>query len=157
MAFDLWQKPFFRKYPDFLTYCISPVGEISPFGDAEENPVAGPTARLASMFLYYAHVFGDGGLRWWAELLEDGKQEPSQDPLSNIRMMYVRDTIQPIKPDLPPDMAFPGIGWAALHSDITHPENDLMLLFKSSPYGSASHSHSDQNSFAIMKYSKRAA
>jgi hypothetical protein len=25
-----------------------------------------------------------------------------------------------------------------------------MLLFKSSPYGSASHSHSDQNSFAIM-------
>ena len=156
-GYDLWQKPFFRKYPDFLTYCISPVGEISPFGDAEENPVAGKTDRLASMFLYYAHAFGDGGLRWWAELLEDGKQEASLDPLSNMRRMYVIDTITAVLPDLPPDRAFLGIGWAALHSDITHPKYDLMLLFKSSPYGSASHSHSDQNSFAILKGGKALA
>lgn len=155
--YDLWQKPFFKKYPEFLIYCISPVGEISPFGDAEENPIGGKTDRLASMFLYYAHAFGDGGLRWWVDLLDEGKQETSQDPLSNMRRMFVPDTIQPVQPDLPPDRAFKGIGWAALHSDIAHPENDLMLLFKSSPYGSASHSHSDQNSFAIMKGGKALA
>jgi hypothetical protein len=71
--------------------------------------------------------------------------------------MFVRDTVKPVRPNLPPDRAFPGIGWAALHSDITRPEKDLMLLFKSSPYGSASHSHSDQNSFTIMKGGKALA
>ncbi len=150
-GYNLWQKPFFRKYPDFLTYCISPVGEISPFGDAEENPVAGRTDRLASMFLYYSHAFRDSGMRWWADLLEEGKQEASLDPLSNIRRMFITDTIKPVRPDLPPDRAFMGIGWAAFHSDITSPKNDLMLLFKSSPFGSSSHSHADQNSFVIMK------
>jgi hypothetical protein len=109
------------------------------------------------MFLYYAHAFGDGGLRWWSDLFEEGKQEAGLDPLSNIRRMYVRDTIKSVRPALPPDRAFMGIGWAAFHSDITNPENDLMLLFKSSPYGSASHSHSDQNSFAIMKGGKAMA
>jgi hypothetical protein len=109
------------------------------------------------MFLYYAHAFGDTGLRWWVDLLDETESETSPDPLSNIRRMYVRDTLRPVLPDLPPDKVFPGIGWAAFHSDITRPENDLILLFKSSPYGSASHSHCDQNSFAIMKGGKALA
>ena len=155
-GYNLWQKPFFRRYPDFLTYCISPVGEISPFGDAEESPVHGKTERLSSMFLYYSQVFQDPGMRWWSEFLNQGNQA-SDDPLSNIRRLYVPDTIKAVRPNLPPDRAFPGIGWAAFHSDINHPEEDLMVLFKSSPYGSASHSHSDQNSFAIMKGGKALA
>jgi hypothetical protein len=56
-----------------------------------------------------------------------------------------------------PDRAFNSIGWAALHSDILHPEKDLMVLFKSSPYEPVSHSHADQNSFAILKGGKALA
>jgi hypothetical protein len=51
---------------------------------------------------------------------------------------------------LPPDQAFFGVGWATLHSDLTRPDADLMVLFKSSPFGPVSHSHADQNSFAVM-------
>jgi hypothetical protein len=112
---------------------------------------------MASMLLYYSYVFRDSGLRWWVDLLEETNREASTDPLSNIRKLYLPVTIQPVRPDLPPDRVFKGIGWAAFHSDITRPKNDLMLLFKSSPYGSASHSHSDQNSFAIMKGGKALA
>lgn len=43
---------------------------------------------------------------------------------------------------------FPSIGWAALHSDLDSPDR-WSVLFKSSPYGSFSHSHADQNSFII--------
>ncbi|KPL06968.1 hypothetical protein AMJ85_09945, partial [candidate division BRC1 bacterium SM23_51] len=46
---------------------------------------------------------------------------------------------------------FKSVGWAGLHSDLTRPKSDTCLIFKSSPYGSVSHSHADQNAFAIMK------
>jgi hypothetical protein len=46
---------------------------------------------------------------------------------------------------------FQGVGWAALHSDLAHPENDLFVAFKSSPFGGVSHSYADQNSFSILK------
>jgi len=51
---------------------------------------------------------------------------------------------------MPKARLFPKVGWAAVHSDLTHPESDIFLLFKSSPFGSVSHSHADQNAFVIM-------
>ena len=40
---------------------------------------------------------------------------------------------------------------SALHSALDQPEQDTFVLFKSSPFGSVSHSHADQNSFCILK------
>jgi hypothetical protein len=50
-----------------------------------------------------------------------------------------------------PDAVFRGVGWAALHSDLANPDEDLFVAFKSSPYGGVSHSYADQNSFSILK------
>ena len=52
---------------------------------------------------------------------------------------------------MPSAALFRGIGWAGLHSALDNPQRDTFFLFKSSPFGSVSHSHADQNSFAIMK------
>jgi hypothetical protein len=41
-----------------------------------------------------------------------------------------------------------------MHSDLGSAENDVWMLFKSSPYGSFSHSHADQNSFQVNAYGK---
>jgi hypothetical protein len=154
-GYDLWQKPFFRKFPYFLTYCISPVGEITPFGDSEDQPASRRADKLESMLLYYAHINKDAGLRWWADLLSENTAGVPEEIHSAVRMLLTPDTIKPASPaGLSPDRAFMGIGWAAFHSDLASPENDLMLLFKSSPFGPVSHSHADQNSFAIMKGGK---
>jgi hypothetical protein len=51
---------------------------------------------------------------------------------------------------LPAAAVFRGIGWAGLHSALDNPKRDTFMVFKSSPFGSISHSHADQNSFAIM-------
>jgi hypothetical protein len=59
--------------------------------------------------------------------------------------------------DIPHSRAFRGVGWAGLHSNLADPDGDAFLLFKSSPYGSVSHSHADQNAFAIMKGGKALA
>ena len=55
---------------------------------------------------------------------------------------------------LPQAKLLKDIGWAAMHSDLGNAENDVWALFKSSPYGSFSHSHADQNSFQVNAYGK---
>jgi len=84
------------------------------------------------------------------ELLRDSKGNlPAPSPLPGL---ILPDTVKPQSPaSLPPDRAFFGVGWAALHSRLAEPDRDLMVAFKSSPYGGVSHSHCDQNSFAILK------
>jgi hypothetical protein len=157
-GYNLWQKPFFRKFPYFLTWCISPVGEITPFGDSEDQPVSRRAEKLRSLLLYYSHVNNDATLRWWIDYLSAQQADSADDELSAVWELLYPDTLKPVGPSsILPDKAFRGVGWVAFHSDITDPENDLMLLFKSSPFGPASHSHADQNSFAIMKGGKALA
>jgi hypothetical protein len=68
------------------------------------------------------------------------------------------DKIEAAPPtDLPQAAVFSDVGWAALHSHLGEPGRDAFLLFKSSPYGSVSHSHADQNSFSILKGGKALA
>jgi hypothetical protein len=52
---------------------------------------------------------------------------------------------------------FADVGWVSMHSDLGDPENDIMLSFKSSPYGSFSHSQADQNSFILNAYGEQLA
>lgn len=50
---------------------------------------------------------------------------------------------------LPAARHFPAIGWVSMHSELGDAERDAWLEFKSSPFGSPSHSHADQNSFNL--------
>ena len=151
-GYDIWQKPFFRKFPYFLLYCISPKAEITPFGDQEHLGIVGRSDKLRTMLLFYALRNQDSGMRWWVDLLGKGDDDAEMDGPSAIRSMILPDTVVPAPPKkIPPDRAFKGIGWVALHSDLAKPDDDLMVFFKSSPYGSVSHSHLDQNTFAILK------
>ena len=152
-GYDLWRKSYFRKMRHFLMYCVSPLGEITPFGDAEHNPVSGRAGDIYSILQFHALHYSDPVTRWWIEQLDDDKENTAR--LGAMHRIIHADNLKSEKPDfVQQDKAFNGIGWASLHSDILNPENDLMLLFKSSPYGSVSHSHADQNGFAIMKGGK---
>ena len=155
-GYDLWNKPYFRNMRSFLMYCISPLGEISPFGDAEHNSIKSRAGDLYSILYFHALHYRDPETRWWIEQLEKDRENSAR--LGAMHRIINEDDLKPEKPEsLKPDRAFNGVGWAALHSDILNPENDLMILFKSSPYGPVSHSHADQNSFAIMKGGKALA
>lgn len=154
--YDLWRKSYFRKMRHFLMYCVSPNGEITPFGDAEHNPVKGRAGDIYSILQFHALHYSDPVTRWWIDQLDADKENTAR--LGAMHRIIHEDNLKSTIPDvLPQDKVFNGVGWAALHSDILNPENDLMLLFKSSPYGSVSHSHADQNSYAIMKGGKALA
>ena len=148
-GYDLWNKSYFRNMRHFLVYCASPEGEIMPFGDNEHHPLSYRGGDLYAILKFHSLKHKDPETRWWIEQLDT---ERTTDRFNAMHEIILEDSLEPNKPSsMKPDRAFRGIGWAALHSDILNPKNDLMLLFKSSPYGSVSHSHADQNSFVIMK------
>ncbi len=143
IGFDLYKRPFFRNVRKFFLYCTSPIGEMKPFGDGSDR---GPGAAGAALLTHHARRFQDPACAWWAQ---QASPAGAVDPLISL---VAEDDVTPKPPaDLPSAMAFRGIGWAGLHSALDDPQRDTFFLFKSSPFGSVSHSHADQNSFAIMK------
>jgi len=152
--FDLWKRPFFNSVRHFFFYCTALRGEVRPFGDGAEK--GGPGARggsgYASLLWYHAHRFNDPHMGWWVSQIDDWS-----GGYGDLSLMFQDDA--PAKPptDLPNSRAFRAVGWAGLHGDMSKPDEDTFLLFKSSQYGSVSHSHADQNSFAIMKGGKALA
>ncbi len=142
--YNLWRRPFFNNVRYFFFYCTANHGEIRPFGDGAESggPGRGGSGYIELMS-FHAHCYNDPTIGWWV------KQIPGYRPSS---FLLFEDELPSQAPtDLPNSRAFTDVGWAGLHSDVSDPENDTCLIFKSSPYGSVSHSHADQNAFAIMK------
>jgi len=142
VGFDLYRRPFFRNVRRFFLYCTSPIGEMKPFGDGADKGRMGGAALMT----HHARRFQDPVSLWWARQVAP---EGEADPLISL---VTEDNVRPQPPSTDPSAAvFRGIGWAALHSALDNPKQDTFFLFKSSPFGSVSHSHADQNSFAILK------
>lgn len=150
-GFDLWQRPYFKEARQFFMYCIAPGGELRPFGDGEQGATPTDGGSIGSLLRFHAHKFNDPAVGWFAEHVLREKDGSPPD------RTYIPDMFAPApgfdaKPEaLAQDRAFRGIGWAAMHSDIADPGGDLFVLFKSSPYGSVSHSYADQNTYVVMK------
>lgn len=158
-GFNLWERPFYKNFPYFLTYCLSPIGEVSPFGDSEDKGVEGSkSAVIHSMLRFYAERNQDPEMKWWTDMFRYDKENVDRSMKGLVQDIMLKNKITPRKPqNIKQERVFRGVGWAAIHSDITAPEQDLFLLFKSSPFGPESHSHLDQNSFVIMKGGKALA
>jgi len=146
---DLWQRPFFRNVRHFFTSCTRPNAEHKPFGDgAEINLIESNrhTTGLMTYLLLHSVRHNDPAVQWWAEQL----------PKPEIFEYY---PVIPLVPEIKKQAAAPlihekanyfkDVGWVAMHSDFADLDNDVFLLFKSSPYASISHSHAHQNAFHI--------
>lgn len=147
--YNMWKRPFYRKIRYFFFYCTANHGEIRPFGDSAEKggPGVNRGSGYAQLMAFHAHRYNDPYIGWWVKQIP-GYRGGSSDKTA----LVYEDDVPAIAPsDIPQSKVFPHVGWAGLHSDLTQPEEDLTLIFKSSPFGSVSHSHADQNAFAIMK------
>lgn len=147
--YNLWQRPFFNQIRYFFFYCTANHGEIRPFGDAAESggPGVHRGSGYAELMSFHAHRYNDPYIGWWVKQIPGYKGD--QDGF--LSLLHEDELPSKAPTDLPNSAVFKSVGWAGLHSDISDPENDTCLIFKSSPYGSVSHSHADQNAFAIMK------
>lgn len=142
---DLTGKPFFRNTPYHALYLATPYHEHRHFGD---GGMGGP--RSNGQVLYaFASLLGDPYLRWHAEhvrlrvgqsLLALANYDPSLKARSPLA--------------LPGGRVFKSAGLASLHTALGDRNNDISFLMRSSPYGSVSHGHADQNAFAIEAFGR---
>ncbi|MGI6543345.1 MAG: DUF4962 domain-containing protein [Limnochordia bacterium] len=146
---DLYQKPFFRNTGTHRMMTQPPYSKMGPFGDFADE---GPTPGTGEAMWHLAMVYQDPYYRWYAD------QRGTTITLGVtgfIRTnLYDIHSVRGTPPDNYPTGAYyPDVGWAVFHNRLTAPESErLQFMFKSSPYGSYSHSMADQNTFTLEAY-----
>ncbi|WP_416898707.1 MAG: DUF4962 domain-containing protein [Minwuia sp.] len=129
----------------FFSYLVPPGTPNSAFGDGGENHFPDIWALVAMM---YRQRIDTPISRRFASQWEPERQEFYLHLYGPLYEQPERPFLAASHPDLPDTAIFPSIGWVVMHSELDDPER-YSILFKSSPYGSFSHSHADQNSFII--------
>ncbi|OMF78676.1 DUF4962 domain-containing protein [Paenibacillus glucanolyticus] len=177
VSIDFYKRPFFRRTGDFPLYCSSPDTIRASFGDQSYlgEPVSLKTAFNIRQF---AGITGNGHYQWYFEQVASADTDPDTKFYNygwwDFRfddMLYRHD--YPQVEAVPPSVAVPSvldhtseskdgplqavkwfrdIDWVAMHHRMDDPDEHIMLLAKSSRYGSMSHSHGDQNGFLLHAY-----
>ncbi|MGN0880370.1 MAG: DUF4962 domain-containing protein [Oligosphaeraceae bacterium] len=142
---DLIRKPFFAATPYHFLYLCPPQSVLSPFGDGDQaRPLRLP--RLLSVF---GRLLDDPILLWYAR--QHG-YSPNRGT-SLLELALPPTDIQPQPPDsLPPARLFPAVGLVASNTRLDAGDDNISLLFRSSPYGAVSHGHNDQNCFTLAAF-----
>ncbi len=140
---DVFVKPRLRNAGDFWMYCMSLNYWWNHWGDVYSLliPVPGASAdTYISRFL--ASVTGNPYVTWWSDTVVGNPR--------HVPLWYLSST--GIEPKPPVDIAqarlFPDVGQLAAY-DRFYDHHSARIFFRSSPWGSASHSHADQNGFVI--------
>lgn len=158
---DLYQRPFFKKTGDFPLYTKAPNTRRGTFGD-DSTMGDLPCLKVAYNMRQFAGVTGNGSYQWYFD--EVLRNDPGTEmefynygwwDLNFDDMMYRHD--YPIVEAVPPSDIdslrwFKGIGWAALQVRQDDPAQHIQFILKSSPFGSISHSHGDQNAFVMSAF-----
>ncbi|MGB4729078.1 MAG: DUF4962 domain-containing protein [Thermogutta sp.] len=142
---DLMQKPFFRNTPYYALYTATPYHQHMPFGDGQTGNPRG----LGHVMYVFSSLTQNPYFRWYAEecgttIGTDVLSLATYDPGLTARSPK----------ELPQARAFPSVGLASIHTALGDRENDISFLLRSSPYGSVSHGHADQNAYVIEAFGR---
>ncbi len=161
LDFDLYRRPFFQNTGAFPLYTKAPGTRRACFGD---DSTLGdlPGLKVGYNVRQFAGVTGNGHYQWYFDRL---KQDAAGTELAFYNygwwdlnfddLMYRQDfpeVAAQVPDELPAVKWFKDIGWVAIQKHMDDPARHIQFLFKSSAYGSLSHSHGDQNAFLLYAY-----
>ncbi|MEO6002271.1 MAG: heparinase II/III family protein [Opitutus sp.] len=162
---------FWKNSPYFGLYNVQPYRHTT-FGDAANAGHFNLEPVIADAMEHFARVEQNGFFLTYGQLGSDSRTRPSQKGLAGLDRAYptaaeflVRNFTASQLPlpapqaldELPSYRFFSDVGWVSLHSALGHPNDDIQVTFKSSRFGSFSHSHADQNAFILNAYGESLA
>jgi hypothetical protein len=156
---DLYRRPFFQNTGDFPLYCRAPSTRRATFGDDSTQGDL-PCIKTGINLRQFAGVTGNGAYQWYHEELS--RLNPGTEKAfynwgwwdTNFDELTFR-TDFPFVEATPPRGGlrhFRGIGWVGLQHAMDDTDTHIQFVFKSSRFGSISHSHGDQNAFCLAAY-----
>ncbi len=147
---DGYKKPFFRHAGDFPFYVLPPDQEFGGFGDSADTI---KPADLAPVMNIFADRIGNPAWKWYAASQSPTENKERLD-YSDLLRLDISSIMPQLPDDIPDSKIFHGTGIASLHSALGNTDEDIHILFKSSPFGSQSHGFNAQNSFLLWAYGR---
>lgn len=121
-----------------------------------------PGHKVAFNIRQFAGVTGNADYQWYYEKVMEREPEISQEFYNKgwwdfyfDDMVYrydCRDCRTDRQDGLRQTAWFKDVGWVAVNRDLKDFDEHIFFLTKSSPYGSVSHSHGDQNTFVLFAF-----
>ena len=156
---DLYQRPFFQKTGDFALYTKAPDTRRATFGD-DSTMGDLPAVKVGYNLRQFAGVTGNGAYRWYYDEIK--RTNPDTEMVFynwgwwdfNFDELVYQTDFPDVAATQPQDgmRCFNGIGWVAIQQSMADPDNHIQFVMKSSPFGSISHSHGDQNAFCLAAF-----
>ncbi|AKS46660.1 Heparinase II/III-like protein [Octadecabacter temperatus] len=158
-GFDLYKRPFFQNTGDFPLYCKAPSTRRSTFGDDSTQGDL-PCIKTGLNLRQFAGETGNGAYQWYYEELE--RLNPGTEMAfynwgwwdTNFDDLIYNSSCAPVQATSPVNglRHFKGIGWVGVQHEMADADKNIQLVFKSSQFGSISHSHGDQNAFCMAAF-----
>lgn len=150
--------PWFRASAYSLIYAFPPgslranLGDGDAGEDDEVDNVAAPggKGRLAARRM--AELFGNPHAAAYADAVPEDDHGVT---FADVLRWAAVPRVAPVPlATLPAARLFRDTGTVFTHSRIGEPDENVRLIFKSSPYGGHGHGHADQNSFHLFAYNE---
>ncbi len=151
MGINAYEKPYFNRVGYYPLYLMPPNMADGGFGDLTENQKSRQYATLVAGFAAQA---GNGHWQWWVARHGDPKSFRDSGYVGFVR--GARPAVEPVEPaGLPSSRLFRGIGQAVLNSTLQDANENVQVVFKSSPFGTQSHGYEANNSFVLWGFGQR--
>ncbi|WP_430812238.1 MULTISPECIES: DUF4962 domain-containing protein [unclassified Carboxylicivirga] len=154
---DYFQVPWYQNSPKYMYY-TSPIGHVAGgFGDLAELKRENNLSYVRAL----SAITGDPYGYLYSQLAEGVPLSDNQSPLDLISLsddgniywfaMMMANENRRQKSIIPERTAiFPDVGMVSMNSNLQKFSDNLMVLFRSSPYGLTGHAHASQNAFNIQ-------
>ena len=139
--------PWYINAGQSLVYSWLPDSKSAGFGDGSEKRDE-PGRQRAAFADFLAREVGDKYAGWYAGKCSDLVKQDVDLRLYRMVRSGKYDTTLPS--DAPKLKWYKDIGEVVIHSDLEYIEDNISLSFRSSTFGSGSHTLADQNSFNIL-------
>ncbi|MEM8789664.1 MAG: DUF4962 domain-containing protein [Pseudomonadota bacterium] len=159
IGIDLYARPFFQNTGDFALFCKAPNTRRGTFGD-DSTMGDLPSIKTGLNLRQFAGATGNGAYQWYCD--ENLRTNPGTEMAfynwgwwdTHFDELVFQTDFPVVEATPPPGgmRHFRGIGWVGVQHAMEDPEAHIQLVFKSSPFGSISHSHGDQNAFCLSAY-----
>lgn len=144
---DFLQHPWYRNAGQALVYSWAPQSKSSSFGDGNEKSDT-PYRQRVAFADFLARETGNAYAGWYADQCRSTLRQDIE--LRLYRMTSLHDYATQLPEDYPKFVWYKDAGEVAMHSHLADTQNNLALSFRSSIFGSGSHTLADQNAFNLL-------
>ena len=144
---DFLQHPWYKNAGKALVYSCPPHSKTVGFGDGSEN--GDEPHRLQVAFAdFLARENGDSYAGWYAKKCQSTLYQDYE--LRLYHMVRNQSYLTELPSNAPKLIWYKDAGEVAIHSDLSNPEQNLTIGFRSSTFASGSHTVANQNSFNLL-------